>query len=85
MAISKEIYSVMEAVVGSENTSDDPVICEGYRSGPGGYENGLGHPGQKGGGQGLFGKKKAQIPGFMTGACFPLRCCLLKNFLNNIH
>ena len=43
MAISKEIYSVMEAVVGAKNISDDPVICESYRSGPGGYENGLGY------------------------------------------
>ena len=43
MAISKEIYKVLEAIVGPEYISDDPVICEGYRSGPGGYENGLGY------------------------------------------
>jgi len=35
MAISKEIYKALEAVVGSEYISDDPVICEAYRSGPG--------------------------------------------------
>ena len=29
--------------MGPEYISDDPVICEGYRSGPGGYENGLGY------------------------------------------
>ena len=43
MAISKEIYKVFEAIVGPAHVSDDPVICEGYRSGPGGYENGLGY------------------------------------------
>ena len=43
MAISKEIYNALEAIVGAEYISDDPVICEGYRSGPGGYENGLGY------------------------------------------
>lgn len=43
MAISKEIYKALEAAVGPEYISDDPVICEGYRSGPGGYENGLGY------------------------------------------
>jgi glycolate oxidase len=43
MLKSKEIYKVLEAVVGPEYISDDPVICEGYRSGPGGYEDGLGY------------------------------------------
>ncbi len=43
MAISKEVYKVLESCVGSEYISDDPVICEGYRSGPGGYESGLGY------------------------------------------
>src|SRR4030042_1035809 len=43
MAISKEIYRALEAIVGPAHVSDDPVICEGYRSGPGGYENGLGY------------------------------------------
>ena len=43
MAISKEIYNALEAIVGAQYISDDPVICEGYRSGPGGYENGLGY------------------------------------------
>ena len=43
MAISKEIYSVLEPIVGPGYISDDPVICEAYRSGPGGYEDGLGY------------------------------------------
>ncbi len=36
MAISKEIYKVFESIAGPAYVSDDPVICEGYRSGPGG-------------------------------------------------
>jgi glycolate oxidase len=43
MAISKEAYKVLEAIVGEEYISADPVVCEGYRSGPGGYEAGLGY------------------------------------------
>jgi hypothetical protein len=43
MQISKEIYSVLSDIVGAEYISDHPVICEGYRSGPGGYESGLGY------------------------------------------
>jgi FAD/FMN-containing dehydrogenase len=43
MAIVKEAYSALESIVGSEYISDDPVICEGYRSGPGGYEAGCGY------------------------------------------
>ena len=43
MSISKEVYKIFESVVGPAYVSDDPVICEGYRSGPGGYENGLGY------------------------------------------
>ncbi len=43
MAISREAYSVLESIVGLEYVSDDPVVCEGYRSGPGGYESGLGY------------------------------------------
>jgi len=43
MAISKEAYKVLEAIVGEEYLSSDPVVCEGYRSGPGGYEAGLGY------------------------------------------
>ena len=43
MAISKEAYQALEAIVGKEYISSDPVICEGYRSGPGGYECGLGY------------------------------------------
>ena len=40
MAIVKEAYKALEAVVGAKYLSDDPVICEGYRSGPAGYEAG---------------------------------------------
>jgi hypothetical protein len=43
MAISKEAYNALESVVGARYISDDPVICEGYRSGPGGYEAGTGY------------------------------------------
>jgi glycolate oxidase len=43
MAIVKEAYKALEAVVGAKYLSDDPVICEGYRSGPAGYEAGLGY------------------------------------------
>jgi glycolate oxidase len=43
MAISKEAYKALESIVGKEYISSDPVICEGYRSGPGGYECGLGY------------------------------------------
>jgi glycolate oxidase len=43
MAISKEALSALESVVGAKFISDDPAVCEGYRSGPGGYESGLGY------------------------------------------
>jgi glycolate oxidase len=43
MAMSKETYRVLEAIVGKDYISSDPVVCEGYRSGPGGYEAGLGY------------------------------------------
>jgi hypothetical protein len=43
MPISKEAYNALEAVVGTRFISDDPAVCEGYRSGPGGYEAGLGY------------------------------------------
>ena len=43
MAISKEAYRVLESIVGAEYISTDPVVCEGYRAGPGGYECGLGY------------------------------------------
>ncbi len=43
MAILKEAYKVLESVVGAEYISADPGLCEGYRSGPGGYEAGLGY------------------------------------------
>jgi glycolate oxidase len=41
--ISKEAYKILETIVGPEYISADPVICEGYRAGPGGYECGLGY------------------------------------------
>jgi hypothetical protein len=43
MTITKEAISVLEAIVGSDYFSDDPAVCEGYRSGPCGYEAGLGY------------------------------------------
>lgn len=43
MGIVKEAYNALEAVVGSRYISDDRGLCEGYRSGPGGYESGLGY------------------------------------------
>ena len=43
MAIVKEAYNALEAIVGSRYISDDRGLCEGYRSGPGGYESGLGY------------------------------------------
>jgi glycolate oxidase len=39
MAIPREAYEVLVSVVGSEYISEDPVDCEAYRYGPGGYEN----------------------------------------------
>src|SRR4030042_1122818 len=41
--ITKDKYRILETIVGEENISSDPAICEGYRSGPGGYESGLGY------------------------------------------
>lgn len=43
MSIKREAYSALESIVGTHYISEDPAICEGYRSGPGGYENGLGY------------------------------------------
>ena len=34
MAISKEAYKVLEAIVSPEYISADPAVCEGYRAGP---------------------------------------------------
>jgi len=42
MSISKEAYKVLESIVGAEYISAEPVICEAYRAGPGGYECSLG-------------------------------------------
>jgi glycolate oxidase len=41
--LTPEVLKVLATIVGSENISDDPAVCEGYRSGPGGYESGLGY------------------------------------------
>ncbi len=43
MPISKEAFNALESVVGEKFISDDAAICEGYRSGPGGYEAGCGY------------------------------------------
>ncbi len=43
MGFSRKAYRVLEDIVGSEHISSDPVLCEGYRSGPGGYESGSGY------------------------------------------
>src|SRR5512140_360369 len=43
MSIKKEALNALQSVVGSRYLSDDRAICEGYRSGPGGYEAGLGY------------------------------------------
>ncbi len=43
MGISKKAYNALESIVGSKYITDDPAVCEGYRSGPGGYESGLGY------------------------------------------
>jgi hypothetical protein len=43
MSIVKSAYNAIESVVGAKYISEDPAICEGYRSGPGGYENGTGY------------------------------------------
>lgn len=43
MSIDIRAYRAIEAVVGSANITDDPADCEGYRSGPGGYESGTGY------------------------------------------
>ncbi|MBS3907267.1 MAG: FAD-binding oxidoreductase [Syntrophaceae bacterium] len=41
--IPKEAIKEFESIVGNEYFTVDPVICEGYRGGPGGYECGLGY------------------------------------------
>ena len=43
MPISKQAFNALNSVVGEKYISDDPAICEGYRSGPGGYEAGCGY------------------------------------------
>lgn len=43
MAISTQAYKALERIVGAKYISEDPVIMQGYKSGPGGYEAGLGY------------------------------------------
>jgi hypothetical protein len=43
MTFPEEVYNILEDIVGHEYISADPVICEGYRAGPAGYECGLGY------------------------------------------
>ncbi len=43
MAISRQAYKALEAVTGAKYLSEDPAIMQGYKSGPGGYEAGLGY------------------------------------------
>ncbi len=43
MSIKKEALNALESIVGDRYLSDDRAICESYRSGPGGYEAGLGY------------------------------------------
>lgn len=41
--IVEQAYLAIENIVGSKYISDDPAIMQGYKSGPGGYESGLGY------------------------------------------
>lgn len=43
MSINSQAYKAIQAIVGERYISEDPVIMEGYRSGPAGYENGTGY------------------------------------------
>ena len=43
MSIQKDAYEIIRTIVGDSNITDDPADCIGYRSGPGGYENGTGY------------------------------------------
>lgn len=43
MAISRQAYKALEAVTGAKYLSEDPAIMQAYKSGPGGYEAGLGY------------------------------------------
>jgi FAD/FMN-containing dehydrogenase len=43
MSIQQQAFDAIQAIVGQKYISDHPVICKGYRSGPGGYESGLGY------------------------------------------
>lgn len=41
--LTKEAIRALESIVGNEYFTTDPILCEGYRAGPGGYECGLGY------------------------------------------
>lgn len=41
--ITPEIYRILESIVGKQYISNDLTICQGYRSGPSGYEAGAGY------------------------------------------
>ncbi|MBP2625944.1 MAG: linked oxidase domain protein [Firmicutes bacterium] len=43
MAIKKDVFQALAAIVDPQYISDDPVILAAYRSGPGGYESGNGY------------------------------------------
>jgi len=43
MSINRLAYNAMKAVVGDRYISEDPAICQAYRSGPGGFEGGTGY------------------------------------------
>ncbi|MDY6862149.1 MAG: FAD-dependent oxidoreductase [Thermodesulfobacteriota bacterium] len=42
MSIPKDAYRVMEAIVGKENISEDPIDCDAHTPGPTGFETDLG-------------------------------------------
>lgn len=43
MSIQKQAYDAIKKIVGENYLTDNPIDCIGYRSGPGGYENGSGY------------------------------------------
>ena len=43
MSLSRQAMKALEAVTGSKYLSEDPAVMQSYKSGPGGYEAGLGY------------------------------------------
>jgi hypothetical protein len=43
MSINEQAYKALLSLIGEKYISDDPAVCEAYRSGPAGYENGTGY------------------------------------------